>query len=612
MLEKYYIRYRYVQAILDYMNNIPELSTNPSIRQYQTYELRNILERLMLTKANENTEVLTYNDTGISQFRKELSDKIKGINNATINAVVNYAKECFKLYNSITTFVDDRIQLKIGEDFVSYREYKRSIDRDRIKLLLSLDKNSPDPQLNLGKMVMCYASILPGAQHWNASENHYRKYLEHGIRLEGFASPINAQMIAIDPTTHFCSLFPEVDRVYGSIGNFFDITFGGKVAVGPPYTAEMFNRIVEVMLNACAKSTPVRFYFTHANWSDLSGYQKLLSSPYMIYHEVVEKNKHYYMNTNVSPNEQIIAKFETVLFVVSNYKDNEVFTDLLDGLKLSKVEFNPPLVFTDFLVPTDSPFLVTVVRDDKLVGGTKQRALSLLIDKHKDVNDEFVYAGPATGYAQIALAYVCSQKTNVKATIFIMGTQRTKLTETAEKYGAKLYFIAGDLAKTEEMAKRYIDSPKKFLVPFGVDSDEYRDLLFQQLNKVWIESGRVPPKRCWMTFGSGTILKVLGQLWPNTEFMPVRVGKNIWEDMYTPDVWRRMGGRERIDMLRVTPDDKLAPVPGHQYQRFTEDTPAELLPPFSAVRTYDAKVWQRVLQYGQSGDMIWCVGSEIF
>ena len=55
-----------------------------------------------------------------------------------------------------------------------------------------------------------------------------------------------------------------------------------------------------------------------------------------------------------------------------------------------------------------APVIVTVegihvVRDDHIPGGTKRRVLEPLVAK--SAGTEFVYASPAYGYAQIALAY---------------------------------------------------------------------------------------------------------------------------------------------------------------------------------------------------------------
>ena len=54
-----------------------------------------------------------------------------------------------------------------------------------------------------------------------------------------------------------------------------------------------------------------------------------------------------------------------------------------------------------------------IVRDDLLPGGTKRRVAGVLLKGA----EEFVYASPAYGYAQIALAYACKDA-DKRATIF--------------------------------------------------------------------------------------------------------------------------------------------------------------------------------------------------
>ena len=49
---------------------------------------------------------------------------------------------------------------------------------------------------------------------------------------------------------------------------------------------------------------------------------------------------------------------------------------------------------------------IKVVRDDLLNGGTKRRAFTIYV-KSKPEMDEFVYASPRQGYAQLSLAYAC-------------------------------------------------------------------------------------------------------------------------------------------------------------------------------------------------------------
>lgn len=331
-LERYYLRYLTILEIVNIANKLA--SPDPRFRDHNIYEIRNCIERFLLTRANQdNINILNKKEIGYIQLIDELKNKTRNRLDIVAPVVNEIRKKVHEFVNrDLSQVKGDRSQLIVGNSFVQYRDYVRNIEPERIAA-----KKTTDPELSLGLMIMMYASILPGPQHWNASEQHYRIYYQHGIRVEGFASPINAQLLAIDETTKFCSLFPQVDSIFGSLGSFFDVEFGSeyeKVAVGPPYTAELLNRIADKLIRACEGPHRVRFYVTHANWADAEGYIKMLKSKYLVYHEVVPRGKHYYMNTNVVPNEKIVAQFETVLFVLTNYQDEEDFTDLLNGLKL--------------------------------------------------------------------------------------------------------------------------------------------------------------------------------------------------------------------------------------------------------------------------------------
>jgi len=173
----------------------------------------------------------------------------------------------------------------------------------------------------------------------------------------------------------------------------------------------------------------------------------------------------------------------------------------------------------------------------------------------------------------------------------------------AEKeYRAKIYFYSRTLKEVQQLAEDYVKREnevgerKTFLIPFGLDSEDYNLFFEQQLRKVIADS--VKPKRLWMSVGSGTMLRVLGKIWTETEFMPVQVGKKLYEDQYTPDMWNRLGGQERIQKLTAP-------------QKFFQSVPENLRPPYPSVGSYDAKVWQFILEYGEEGDYIWNVAKDI-
>lgn len=81
---------------------------------------------------------------------------------------------------------------------------------------------------------------------------------------------------------------------------------------------------------------------------------------------------------------------------------------------------------------------VHVIRDDYLVGGTKQRALAPMLLNNS--SREFVYAGPVYGFAQIALAY-CATMLGKKGTVVLSEQPSGKLhplTRYAKFHGASI------------------------------------------------------------------------------------------------------------------------------------------------------------------------------
>lgn len=258
------------------------------------------------------------------------------------------------------------------------------------------------------------------------------------------------------------------------------------------------------------------------------------------------------------------------------------------------MNLNPPLVINSYKLSNN--INVNVIDDGVLLGGTKQRALIRFIDYYKDY-DEFVYAGPSIGFAQVALTVACV-KMNKKVTLFIQNTLDNipNLTFWCQKLGANVFMFYDKLNIIEDKAKEYVENKNNtFLIPFGLESPIYTNFLYEELLKVI--NPEINPKRLWLVIGSGTLLRVLARIWTETEFLPVQVGKQLWEDQYEPEVWNRMGGRERINQLKAP-------------QKFFESVYGRNLPPYKSVPNYDAKVWQQVIKYGENDDYIWNVASD--
>jgi hypothetical protein len=186
-------------------------------------------------------------------------------------------------------------------------------------------------------------------------------------------------------------------------------------------------------------------------------------------------------------------------------------------------------------------FPVYVIRDDRLVGGTKQRALGALLEASRA--EEFVYAGPVFGFAQVALAHVA--RVYRKSATVVVRRQHNglyPLTQRARNLGAKVIEVPppGRLADVQAAAEHYVaevnrgrppDAPKAELLSFGLHCPLFMDTLEGRLREALPrELLSRPPVRLWLVAGSATLLAVFARLWPSTTFLVVQVGKTIWDD----------------------------------------------------------------------------------
>lgn len=211
-----------------------------------------------------------------------------------------------------------------------------------------------------------------------------------------------------------------------------------------------------------------------------------------------------------------------------------------------------------------------VVRDDLIPGGTKRR----LIPRFLNGADEFVYASPAYGYAQVALAYACAER-GVRATVFTAKRNNPHpLTLEAKDAGARILMVPhGYLSVVQSRARQYCDEVGARLLPFGLDFDGFIDAIAEVAGCI-----EEQPDEVWSVAGSGTLQRGLQRAWPDADFHAVQIGKN-------PDVGSAA--------LYVAPE------------KFED--PAELPPPFPSCPQYDAKAWRFMRQSAKKGALFWNV-----
>lgn len=216
-----------------------------------------------------------------------------------------------------------------------------------------------------------------------------------------------------------------------------------------------------------------------------------------------------------------------------------------------------------------------VVRDDLIPGGTKSRAIMPLLARSDAA--EFVYASPAQGYAQVALAH-CARKMGRRATVFVAKRKALHpLTQRAKDAGARIEQVPyGYLSNVQAKARDYAARTGAELLPFGVDTPAARQAIAEAARQI----GFVPSE-VWSVAGSGTLTRALQRAWPSARFFAVLVGK---QDSDT-------GTAERI----------IYPAP------FERD--AKVRPPFPSASNYDAKGWEVAIERASPGALFWNVGS---
>lgn len=213
------------------------------------------------------------------------------------------------------------------------------------------------------------------------------------------------------------------------------------------------------------------------------------------------------------------------------------------------------------------------MRDDLIPGGSKRRAIDpLLIGA-----EEFVYASPAAGYAQVALAHA-ARENGVGATVFT--AQRRELhrrTQQARDLGARIMTVEhGYLSNVSSKARAYCELSGAALIPFGLDTPDAIARLADAARLI-----DPAPEEVWASAGSGTLIRALQMAWPGARFNAVQVGK-------APDV-----GRARLWK---------AP------ERFEQD--AKEPPPFPSCGNYDAKVWRFMTANASPGALMWNVAGD--
>lgn len=307
-IDREYMRYWYVDA----MQNTFTTKLNPK----QAYESLNCLERWLIGLANIPStpdpifalEKLEVTHPLSITFATELNDKRIPDPGTLVGTCIALATQFLQL-----PAFDPAPEPTRNGDSIVIGAYSRQLPAGRIDLLLQ-----KGDLRSIAIMSLRYSCLLPRGQQWNIPRPIYELMVnKYGITVEGFGSPINSQIIAVNPNLNFCSLFLDTDQIFGSLGSFFDQRFdNAKIMANPPFVLDIMNKMAQFLTQTFATATNLMCVCVVPAWTDAEFYQVLSTHPYLKQTIVLAPQQHYYVNSN-ERDARVPASFASRMFVLS-------------------------------------------------------------------------------------------------------------------------------------------------------------------------------------------------------------------------------------------------------------------------------------------------------
>lgn len=270
-LEHYYARWLKSEAL-----NTINLLQGRRVGQRATYELENIVERWLLSNASDTGDAFQSTSKNDDAFVQEWNQTLSKYRISEPSGQQLLTRMKMVLTSELLEPL--KHETKITNTSIFYGRFHMDIHPDRLRILISLAKG-PEPVL---AMAMNYGALRPRGQHWGLSLATYVEAVKQGLKVEGFASPLNSQIImardrlGLPQEPSFCSLFPETDAIFGSLGSFFELNLEGIYAtVNPPFILDIMNRAVDKCIKAIHENERCKFTLYLPSWKDAHFYQAL-------------------------------------------------------------------------------------------------------------------------------------------------------------------------------------------------------------------------------------------------------------------------------------------------------------------------------------------------
>jgi HrpA-like RNA helicase len=304
-VDREYLRYQCVQRIIE---TVTRMSAHP-------YEALNCIERWLLTLANADSGTDPIFTAAVSDTQapvhatvtRELLEK----NMANAPEIVTMVRKLATEYLATPVPIAP-VPQREENGVLTVGTFRSTMSPGRLDLLL---KSGTLTQV--ARMTLRYACLLHRGQQWSLPPKFHRLVVEeYGATLEAFASPINTQILAINPTLKFCSVFPDTDAVFGSVGSFFAQTLDQMVVIAnPPFVNDLMEAMVDKIAADLETATNLRVFITVPYWADAPYYHKLTSNVWLRKSIFLARGTHSYVD--MSSGTTIPAMFNSCVFIVS-------------------------------------------------------------------------------------------------------------------------------------------------------------------------------------------------------------------------------------------------------------------------------------------------------
>jgi hypothetical protein len=148
-------------------------------------------------------------------------------------------------------------------------------------------------------LLLCRYRSLTGEGYQGAVRREGLKYLynRYQVKHECFASPLNAYLET------FTSAFVDTDKVFGSLGSFFNLRetlrakgqAGGSFEVNPPFVEEIMLATSLYLDMWLQDADPLSFFIFYPGWSDTPGFEVLKQSRFRRHLKFLPKRDHTYL-----------------------------------------------------------------------------------------------------------------------------------------------------------------------------------------------------------------------------------------------------------------------------------------------------------------------------